>query len=41
VVQRQQSKDFGVGESGAPPVGGEDGFVEFAMSVGEPLRAAL
>ena len=42
MVQGQEAlNDFGVGDVGGPAVGGEDGFVQFAMSVGEPLRAGV
>jgi hypothetical protein len=39
VIEGEQAfEDFGIAESGWPAVGGEDGFVEFAMGVGQPSR---
>ena len=42
MIQGQEAgEDFVFSEVGGPTVGGEDGFVEGAMGVGEPLGALV
>src|SRR6185437_17134988 len=42
VIEGEEAfEDLGVGEGGGPAVGGEDGFVEGAVGVGEPGGAFI